>query len=118
MTEIKWSDGLGLEATFHSAMLRVYRTARDECGYAATRFLQATRKHGGVTYAKRLLAMPGTSEGFKRLTEMHRLDIAMESIILQPVFQSLFTEEELAIAQRRLDEARESYKEQGTKRLK
>ncbi len=109
MSEFTWSNSLGLEATFHSAMLRVYRTARDECGYSATRFLQATRKHGGVIYAKRLLAMPGTSEGFKRLTEMRRLDIAMESVILQPVFRPLFTEEELVIAQRRLDEARASY---------
>ncbi len=115
MSQIQWSDSTGLEVTFHSAMLRVYRTARDECGYTAARFLQATKKHGGVTYAKRLLAMSETSEGFKRLTEMHRLDIAMESVILQPVFRPLFTDEELTIAQSRLDEAYASYKEQGTK---
>lgn len=94
-------------------MLRVYRTVKDECGYPANRFHQATKKHGGLAYAKRLLAQSGTSEGFKVLQKQGRLDLAMESLVLQPLFRELFTEREIEIARSRLNEARAARRKEG-----
>ncbi|MBW2096546.1 MAG: HNH endonuclease [Deltaproteobacteria bacterium] len=42
-------------------------------------------------------------KGFRALIEAGRLDLSLESLVLQPRFQSLFTKEELAEARRRLD---------------
>lgn len=106
MSDIQWRGSTGLDGTFHTAMLGVYRTAFNECDYRASRFLAATKRHGGLKYAKRLLAMSGVSDGFKRLMELDRLDLAMETKVLLPIFRPLFTDNEIAIAQRRLDQAR------------
>jgi len=93
-----------LEAEFHEAMLNVYRRAKSECGYNATRFLQMVSEQGGLQAAKTLLYKEGYSDGFVELWQYGRLDISMEALILREPWSSLFTAEELAIAHRRLQE--------------
>jgi hypothetical protein len=96
-----------LEAQFESEMIeRVYRTAGRETGYWASYFLRAVRSHGGVGAARRLLQQKGLSKGLRKLREKDRLDLAMETLVLAPEYQVLFTDEERAIAGRRLTEAR------------
>ncbi len=96
-----------LGARFASEMIEtVYRTAGRETGYWASYFLRTVRRHGGVAAAKRLLETRGVSKGLLKLGEKNRLDLAMETLVLKPEYSPLFTDEERAIAARRLDEVR------------
>jgi hypothetical protein len=93
-----------LEKEFHHAMVSIYERARHECGYNATRFLQMVNSRGGLQAARLLLHGPLT-DGFAALWELGRLDITMEALILQATWSQLFTDEELEIARRRLQDA-------------
>lgn len=93
-----------LEEQFHEAMLNVYRRAKTECDYNATRFLQMVNEHGGLKAARMLLAVPGYSDGFTALWQCGRLDISTEAVVLQSSWSALFSAEELAVARRRLKE--------------
>lgn len=96
-----------LEARFETEMIeKVYRTAGKETGYWASYFLRAVRRHGGVGAARRLLAQKGVSRGLAKLRAKDRLDLAMETLVLAPEYRSLFSDEERAVAARRLDDAR------------
>jgi hypothetical protein len=46
------------------------------------------------------------SPGLAKLASLNRLDLTMETLVLDPAYDSLFTDEERAIATRRLDDAR------------
>lgn len=93
-----------LERAFHRAMVDVYRRARSELGYDATRFLQMVNESGGLEAARQLLRAPAVSDGFAVLWERGRLDLSVESQVLRPEFRSLFTEAERATARRRLEQ--------------
>ena len=43
-----------LEIEFHDAMLSIYRRAKTECGYNATRFLAMVSERGGLDAAQTL----------------------------------------------------------------
>lgn len=92
------------ESRFNRAMLDIYRRAKEECNYNATRFLQMISERGGVATAHALLATPGPSDGFTALWECGRLDLTVEAHVLKPEFIRLFTEEEKNIARTRLNE--------------
>jgi hypothetical protein len=96
-----------LEARFENDMIeKVYRTAGKETGYWASYFLRTVRQYGGVAAAHRLLAQKGVSSGLAKLRAKDRLDLAMETLVLAPEYRTLFSDEERAVATRRLDEAR------------
>lgn len=95
-----------LEARFEREMIeKVYRTAGRETGYWAGYFLRSVKRHGGVGAARRLLEGSGVSKGLAKLASVKRLDLAMETLVLDAGYQPLFTEEERAIATRRLEQA-------------
>lgn len=54
-----------IELDFHKTMLEIYRNAKDECGYNATRFLQMVANDGGLKTAKKLLATREPSDGYR-----------------------------------------------------
>jgi hypothetical protein len=91
-----------LEPAFHAAMVGIYEMAKAECYYNATRFLQLVNEHGGLHAARTLLHSGGFSDGLTRLWQEGRLDISMEALVLKDPWRSLFTTEELAIADKRL----------------
>jgi len=96
-----------LETQFEQDMVeKVYRAAGRETGYWAGYFLRSVKRSGGVGAARRLLERPGVSQGLARLASLDRLDLAMETLVLDAAYAPLFTDEERAIATRRLDEAR------------
>ena len=96
-----------LEARFEQEMVeKVYRVAGRETGYWAGYFLRSVKQHGGVGAARRLLRRDGVSHGLAKLAQLERLDLAMETLVLDPRFQELFTEAERAIATRHLEAAR------------
>jgi 5-methylcytosine-specific restriction protein A len=86
----------------HDMIETVYRTAGRETGYWAAYFLRAVKRHGGVAAAKRMLGTKGLSKGLATLGARGRLDLAMETLVLKPEYRTLFTEDERAIAARRL----------------
>jgi hypothetical protein len=93
-----------IELRFHDEMLEIYRRAKVECHYNATRFLQMVSESGGLAAARSLLAAPGLSDGFTALWQCGRLDLTVEALVLRSPWNELFTDAELAIARRRLDD--------------
>ncbi len=91
-----------LEDQFHDAMISIYKRAKSECNYNATRFLQMVNELGGLRAAKSLLHAPGLSEGFTALWERKRLDLTMEALILKQPWKDLFSKEELGVARNNL----------------
>jgi hypothetical protein len=93
-----------LELRFHDEMLEIYRRAKAECNYPANRFLQMVSQSGGLNAAQALLAAPGVSVGFAALWRCGRLDLTVEALVLSSPWTGLFTEGELSVAKRRLEE--------------
>lgn len=91
-----------LEKRFHAAMAEIYRRAKTEAGYNATRFLQMVAQQGGHASAKQLLHAGATSDGFTALYLAGRLDLTVEALVLRPEYEPLFTDDERRIARDRL----------------
>lgn len=91
-----------LEIEFHKDMIEIYRTAKDECGYNATRFLQMVSNEGGIKTARKLLSTAEPSDGFTELWRNRRLDLTMENLVLKPKYRPLFSDQEIEIASERL----------------
>lgn len=85
-------------------MLSIYTTAKKECGYNASRFLQMIGEMGGLAAAKQLISKAGGTEGFATLWEHHRLDLSVEAHVLKPEYAPLFTDVEKAICRERLEQ--------------
>lgn len=93
-----------LEIEFHDAMIGVYRRARSEAGYVATRFLGMLSERGGLATARYLLHAPAVSEGYTALWERGRLDLTVEATILEAKWRPLFSDDERTLAVARLRE--------------
>lgn len=89
-----------LARDFKTELLNTYAEC-EKLGYRPTGMLDLMERLGAVPAAKHLLAQP-PSEGFRRLFELGRLDLAIESIVLQPGWFYLFTDDERRTARRRL----------------
>ncbi len=93
-------DHKQVERQFVAALRDIYAQC-DALGYRPTGMLQMIDRLGGIETARRLLVLP-PSDGFGRLAMLSRLDLAVESLVLEPRWDSVFTEEERRIARRRL----------------
>jgi len=93
---------MSLEDQFHEAMLEIYRRALAECKYNASRLLQMVNAQGGLQAAKTLINAPNLSYGFTELWQCGRLDLTVEAVALDPKWEALFSQEELAKARKRL----------------
>lgn len=102
--EGKNDDSISRESAFHEAMLEIYERAKTECHYNASRFLQMVGERGGLGAARYLLHAPDLSDGFTALWECNRLDLTVEAYVLKPEWRGLFTQEERAIARKRLSD--------------
>ena len=88
-----------------TALLRATCEATREHGYVDTELLQMLGEVGGLAAAKRLLAKWTHHEGLYRLLDLRLLHESLEAVVWDnPRFHPLFTESELGIAWRRLDE--------------
>jgi hypothetical protein len=90
------------ETEFHEAMVDVYRRAKAECSYDATRYLQMVATNGGLESAHRLLSDTNLQSGFVELWQCGRLDVTVEYLVLKQEWRTLFSESELQIARQRL----------------
>ncbi len=93
-------DAVALDRQFAGELRRVYAQCV-ELGYHPTGMLQMIERHGGIGTARRLLELP-PSDGFARLALLNRIDLAVESLVLQPRWDGVFTDDERRIARRRL----------------
>ena len=91
-----------IEKQFDNAMMKVYRDAKEQCGYTATRFHGMLCNRGGLDTARYLLAAREVSDGFTKLWEFGRLDLTVECVVLSSKFRELFSDEELRSARKRL----------------
>ena len=92
---------------FHEQMLDIYRQAKRQLGYNATRFLQMVTERGGYSAARDLLATNEVSEGFTELSlRGNRLDLSVEFLVLTSPWCTLFSDAELDVARKRLVERR------------
>lgn len=95
--------GNELNARFELAMRDIYRRARIEAHYNATRYLQMLDQNGGLETAHILINSPTVSDGYTALWERGRLDLTVEAVIWDnPEYQKLFTVDELKIIKKRL----------------
>lgn len=95
------NDG-DLSASFHDAMIDLYKRAKADAGYNATYFLAMVSDVGGLETARRLVRSPNASDGYVALWERKRLDLSVEATVLHPKWLSLFNEDEVAAARERL----------------
>ena len=93
-----------VERKFNIAMMDIYKTAKQECGYNATRFMQMVAEKGGVAAAKQLISKDGGTDGFATLWEHGRLDLSVEAHVLKEEYKELFTDEERKMCKDRLKE--------------
>ena len=90
------------ERRFHADTVSGAERLKREIGYNPTRFMQMVAELGGAEAARHLLRGPDASDGFTTLWEHHRLEMSVEAFVLLPWYRELFTEDELATAERRL----------------
>lgn len=95
-----------LERQFHEAMLGVYEAARRlKPPYVDTRFQRMVLARGGKAAADHLLGAADPSEGFMEFfLRGKRLDLSVECLVLKKPWRGLFTEEQLTVARKRLEE--------------
>jgi hypothetical protein len=93
-----------LKGQFHEAMLEIYRRAKADAGYNATRFLGMVSEQGGYEAARTLIHSSSVSDGYTALWERKHLDLTVEALILKPEWHDLFSEVERNIARERLAE--------------
>lgn len=93
-------DRQRVEREFVAALRDIYAQC-DALGYQPAAMLQMIDRLGGIGTARRLLELP-PSDGFGRLVLLGRLDLAVESLVLQPRWDGIFTPDERRIAKRRL----------------
>jgi hypothetical protein len=106
--DVCWQRVMGMRTTiedeFDEEMLDVYRRAKSEAHYNATRFLGMVVEGGGLRTARYLLHEPVVSEGYTALWQRGRLDLTVEYVILKRKWLDLFTDAERQIAVTRLRE--------------
>jgi hypothetical protein len=83
-------------------MRALYDRAKSEADYNASIFLRMLGEHGGLETARRLVLSSQPSDGFTQLWLKGRLDLTVESLVLEPQFEPLFDEEMRDHARERL----------------
>lgn len=98
------NPGESLEQDFAHEMRGIYDRGRREVNYTASYFLSMLADLGPLSTARKLLNAPAVSDGFAALWERGRLDLTVEALVIQDRFASLFSDEELDAARRRLEQ--------------
>lgn len=90
---------------FDTAMMGIYQHALSEVDYKATIFLRMLHEHRGLETARRLIHSPKVSDGYTSLWELGRLDLTVEALIIDnEKYRPLFSDEEIAICRKRLQD--------------
>ncbi|HTK67704.1 MAG TPA: DUF262 domain-containing protein [Pseudonocardia sp.] len=95
-------SGPGTQQSFDDAVRGLVERCRAELQYDPKYFKIMVAQHGSLGAVRRLLMAPGVSDGFVKLWERQRLDLAAESLVVDERYRHLFTPKELNIAHTRL----------------
>jgi hypothetical protein len=87
---------------FDRAVLELVERCRAELRYNPRYFRVMITQYGALGATRRLLGAPAVSDGFVTLWERQRLDLAVETLVLDERFAHLFSDDEREIARRRL----------------
>lgn len=99
----------GIEDKFHNEMINIYHSVANlKPPYRASLFLRMVQEHGGKEAAVRLLATSKPSQGFTELylRGKENLKFSVEYLVLTEPWGTLFTESQLEIARKRLNEVK------------
>ena len=69
-----------------------------ELGIPMKRTLESIESFGGVETARRIFARRRNSDGFAALAKLGRLDLSLETLVLEPAYGGLFSDEEANFA--------------------
>lgn len=86
-----------------TALFTLIGRCRVEVDYHPVQLKEMAHAHGAIGAVRRLVNAPTPSDGFVRLWDAKRLDLTVEALALG--FPSLFTQDELDAARRRLDDS-------------
>ncbi|RTL70275.1 MAG: DUF262 domain-containing protein [Pseudonocardiaceae bacterium] len=89
---------------FDQVVLDTIDACKKDLGYNPKQFRVMVNQYGALGAVRRLLNAPAVSDGFVTLWEHRRLDLTVEAVATDARFRNLFTEEELAVAIKRLDD--------------
>jgi len=95
-------ESMTIEEKFHQEMINIYKKAKAEAHYTATRFFHMVDSEGGLATAKKLIMRDDDSAGFASLWERNRLDLTVEALVIREEFRSLFSEEEIEKCKKKL----------------
>ncbi len=98
-----------LEKRLSEALSDSVKTAKKELNYNPSLFMRMFHEHGGLQTAKILITSKGISDGFAKLYMHNRLDLSVEAIILRDEWITLFTDEEIKMAEKKLTDAGYEY---------
>jgi len=98
---------------FTAAMVDIYRRVVKETGYRPTYFLQMVVETSGHEAAMHLIHAGQPSDGYTELYSRKRLDLTVEALVLQPKWNSLFTDDDRAKARKRLEDYRFEFAKYG-----
>jgi len=90
------------------AFAAAVQAAADESssiGHPPVVLIQMLRQRHAVEVAKQLVVSGTIQQGFLKMREIGRLDLSIESLMLQPRFAGLFSPRELDAARWRLEQA-------------
>lgn len=90
------------DGALEKALFTLIERCKNEFDYNPLQLREMAHTHGALGAVRRLVNAPTPSDGFVRLWSAGRLDLTVEALVLQ--FPSLFSEAELAAAQRRLED--------------
>ena len=91
------------DGAFDVALLTAMERSRVEVGHDPSALRLMSHRLGALGAARALLATATISDGFVALWERDRLDLTVESLVLDDAFAHLFTQEQQDTARRRLD---------------
>lgn len=95
-----------LSSEFASRLREAIDLCREQ-GYSPSRFEQMLNSSpSAVSLAKKLAVSSELQDGLKRIAKLGRLELAMESIMLEEQFKPLFSDQILQAARWRLDTVR------------
>lgn len=93
-----------LEQELQDELIFCTEQVKKKIHYRATRFSQMLANHGAVETARKLIHSTKIATGFWELVSAGYPELTVEYTVLKPKYRSLFTDDELQICRRKLQD--------------
>ena len=97
-------ESSGVAQEFARRITAACGRALAEANYSPTYLRTLLTQLGPLETARKLLAAPAVSDEFAALWERGRMDLTVEALVVEPEFSELFSQDEIHIARRRLEQ--------------